>query len=257
MTATSSVHRGQASVDTKGILLREHREKIITKARKRRKMEIDIRDDDYTGRSPCIGCEREKEDKKECVLKCERLAAYRAGEPWGEKEVVEMEDTEVRDQKSEVSPSPKGYGAASRDQGTEKVTRPLGKMCIIDGCDKKVVARGVCDKHYTAWQEGRIVHPTEGVYKKIRFAKARTAKSKPAQGKKTPVKKTSATKTPPGEIKTPRLDAVTVIDLNDYPRINQRINVLSEKYFVTPGHVILGLLGEALAVRKERASNNE
>jgi hypothetical protein len=197
-------------------------------------------------KSPCIGCEFELADKNNPTCReCDRRVEYVASIEGGGGDIMEeIEKTEVRDQRSEIG-----------DQGAEKVNRPLGKMCIIDGCDKKVVARGLCDTHYTAWQDGRIMHPTEGVYKKIRFSKARAAKSKPAQSKKTPVKKISAIKTPPEKIKSPRLDAVVVVDLNDYPRIKHQIDFLADKYLVNSEHAIIGLLGEALAGRRERSDH--
>lgn len=34
-------------------------------------------DNQYTEQSPCIGCERERKDKKECALTCKKLAEYR------------------------------------------------------------------------------------------------------------------------------------------------------------------------------------
>ncbi|MCK4347975.1 MAG: hypothetical protein KAW47_05100, partial [Thermoplasmatales archaeon] len=78
-------------------------------------------DDECTGRSPCRGCKWHLQglDKNQCVDKCERLAAYRNGEPWegldvpmhehggkepdfamlrrSGKEIVEMEEIEEKE----------------------------------------------------------------------------------------------------------------------------------------------------------------
>jgi len=40
-------------------------------------MRQDVRDDQYTGKSPCRGCEREYEDKNECLDGCPAMAIYR------------------------------------------------------------------------------------------------------------------------------------------------------------------------------------
>jgi len=201
-------------------------------------------------KSPCIGCEFEFADKNNPTCKeCDRRVEYVALiEGNGRGIMGEIKEAEVGDQRSKVG-----------DQRAEKVTRPLGKMCIIDGCKKKVVARGVCDTHYTAWQDGRLLHPTEGVYKKIRFSKARGAKSRPAQGKKTPTpvipakagiqKKTEATQSMPGNAL--RVDGL-IVDLSSCPKIKHQVDFLADKYLVNPEHVIIGLLGEALAARREK-----
>ena len=54
------------------------------------------------------------------------------------------------------------------------------------------------------------------------------------------------------KIEDPLLDAVTIVDLKEYPRIDRQIDYLADKYLVTHAHVVIGLLGEALAARKER-----
>jgi len=193
-------------------------------------MEIDVRDNDCTGHSPCIGCEREMEDKKECALKCPRLAAYRAGESWEEKEITKMEETKARDMKDK--PEIKAICVICHDKDKE-ILNKRSQTC------------GVC---YQAWRKGTIDHPKLGKF----TASQVHIKSKIKTPVKKSVKKSSTVKNYPT-----RLDAVTVIDLNEYPRINKQIVFLAEKYFVTPAHVIIGLLGEALAARARRRDHEQ
>ena len=41
----------------------------------------DARDNTFTGRSPCIGCEHENHDKNDCIDTCSRLKACQAYQP--------------------------------------------------------------------------------------------------------------------------------------------------------------------------------
>jgi len=193
-------------------------------------MGIDSRDDDCIGRSPCIGCEREMEDKKKCALKCPRLAAYRAGEPWEEKEIAKMEESKAGDMKDKPE---------------------IKAICVIcHDKDKEILNKRsqTCRACYQAWRVGTIDHPKLGKF----TASQVHNKSKIKTPVKKSVKKSSTAKNYPA-----MLDAVTPIDLNQYPRINKQIDFLAEKYFVTRAHAIIGLLGEALAVRARRRDHEQ
>ena len=88
---------------------------------------------------------------------CLRLAAFNSGKDWEEeplpyiakqkKKVVKiMGETETEGQRSEVEDrQPK---------------------CEMPGCDKPVVARGLCQEHYDSWRNGATEHPRLGVFKK-------------------------------------------------------------------------------------------
>ena len=78
---------------------------------------IDARDNDCVGRSPCIGCERENEDKRKCASTCELLAAYRGGTLLEEKEDM-MNDEHRTSNEKEIK---------TKDQRQEKVQK---KMCL-------------------------------------------------------------------------------------------------------------------------------
>lgn len=106
---------------------------------------MDVRDNDCIGRSPCIGCEREYEDKSKCARTCDRLAAYRSSEKLEGKEDVGIEaakETKTRDHNPEI-----------RD-----------KKCLIHGCDETALKRGLCDRHYQQWRKGNIEHPVLGKF---------------------------------------------------------------------------------------------
>jgi hypothetical protein len=179
-------------------------------------------------KSPCIGCEFELADKNNPTCReCDRRVEYVALIAGGGSIMEETKETEVGDQRSEV-------------RGTKK-------ECIIEGCEKKAHARELCHSDYKRWRDGDIEHPTLGKFFKIRGVNK----------KKLKVKKTAAAvaeKVTEG-VKANLLGALKV-DLGNYPRIKHQIDFLADKYLVNPEHVIIGLIGEALAGRRERSDRD-
>ena len=198
--------------------------------------------------SPCIGCEFEHDDKnnatcRECAERVEYVTAI--GDMTHS---VPVESIFLKQDERPIRQRALAETSNEREKQMENETaKKAVKICVIEGCGKKVVARELCSTHLPAWSAGKIEHPTLGKYFRIRPQKPRKKKETIAKNKETPAAKNYPV----------RLDAVTVIDLNEYPRINKQIDFLAEKYFVTPAHAIVGLLGEALAARERRRAHEQ
>jgi len=155
-----------------------------------------------------------------------------------------------------------------------------GECVFCHDKNKKIVNKRsqTCGACYQKWIKGKREHPTLGKFESSLIR----SKIKPAKIKETSVKKTPDAKDrkkaddSPGEatlknmadaaareivaeIKSfpatldyTRLDAGIIIDLEKYPRIKKQVDFLTEKYFVTSEHAIIGLIGEALATRARR-----
>ncbi|MDA3833960.1 MAG: hypothetical protein PF495_11240 [Spirochaetales bacterium] len=167
------------------------------------------------------------------------------------------------------SPLERGVREAN---GVCKTSNEQLKMCVVDGCNKEVFCRGLCENHYKRWQLGKIEHPTFGKFFKIHHFPGRKPKKKPAPG--VPVKdkiQKSAVGTDrieeilptPADELSPVEPEHTVsylppkgitLDLDSYPKIKEAVYGSAEKHFLTPEHVIISLLGKALADRKEKTS---
>ena len=180
-------------------------------------------------KSPCIGCELEAADKnnptcRECDRRVEYVALI-AGD--GGSIMGETKETGAGDQISEV-------------EGRRKVE----KECIIEGCSKKAVARKLCSTHNKAWSVDRIEHPELGKYFTIRPRKKKEVKKQ-----KSEVRSQKAERAVSAEVKKAALPPLVAVQLSLYPEIHKAVYDTAEKFFVTPEHVIIGLLGEALAAR--------
>jgi hypothetical protein len=211
-------------------------------------------------KSPCIGCEFELADKNNTTCReCDRRVEYVA--------LIEgdaMEKTEIRDQRSEIR---------------SRKPKRSDKICLIEGCDNKMLNRGLCSMHYQQWRLGKIVHPVLG---KFTVSQARIrSKAKTNLVKKAPVKKKEVKKqkSEVGSRKSENarkailktiadaaaekvtegvkanLPGALKVDLDNYPKIKHQIDFLADKYLVNSEHVIIGLLGEALAARRERSDH--
>ena len=197
-------------------------------------------------KSPCIGCEFEFVDKnnptcRECDKRVEYVALI-AGD--GGSVMGETKETGAGDQRS---------GIRSRKP------KRSDTICLIGDCDFKTLNRGLCSMHYQQWRLGKIVHPVLG---KFTVSQARIrSKAKTNLVKKAPVKKKEVKKqksevgsrkserAAPAEVKKAALPPLVAVQLSLYPEIHKAVYDTAEKYFVTPEHVIISLLGEALAAR--------
>lgn len=135
---------------------------------------------------------------------------------------IEVEETKARNRKSE-----------NRNQKPEVEVEELKETCVMCHDKNREIFNKrskTCRHCYQAWRRGRKEHPTLG-------------KFTPSQVHHQPKR--------PG-----RDGPIITLNLNDCPKIIRRIDFLADKYLVNPEHVIIGLLGEALAARKERGLLN-
>ena len=177
-------------------------------------------------KSPCIGCELEDADKNNPTCReCDRRVEYVA--------LIEGDEGGIM---GATNIGTEGQASPLATPGRQRAEESK-KECVIEGCKKKAHARGLCHSHYKLWREGRIEHPTLG-----KFVKARGYNKKKPKIKKTVAAVPGVKADLPGASK---------VDLNNYPKIKHQIDFLADKYLVNPEHVIIGLLGEALAARRD------
>ena len=233
----------------------------------------DTLNNEDASRSPCLTCPHRDMDKNNCALLCLRLAAYNSGEPWEGKPLpyiakgrnkMENQRSEVRSQKSEIE-NPEGKPA---DENICVICHDLVKKVL----NKRSQTCGAC---YQAWNTGKINHPTLGKFKpsltkskitKTKKPEVRSQKSEVKeapgivresadQGEKIQVKidlPETIARLKPGSLLHPLPEPITLY-LELYPKIKSAVYDTAEKYFVTPEHVVIGLLGEALAGRNQKS----
>jgi hypothetical protein len=124
--------------------------------------------------------------------------------------------------------------------------------------------------HYQQWRLGKIVHPVLGKFTASQAhirskAKNNLVKKTPAASVREhggPVKKKSKVKKTAAVVAEKMMEGVKAnlpgalkVDLDNYPKIKHQIDFLADKYLVNPEHVIIGLVGEALAARRERSDH--
>ena len=197
-------------------------------------------------KSPCIGCEFESADKNNPTCReCDRRVEYVALiEGDGGSIMGETKGTEVGGQGAEV--------------GGRKPKRS-DKICLIEGCDFKALNRGLCSMHYQQWRLGKIVHPVLGKFvpsqvhirskAKTNLVKKTPVKKKEVKKQKSEVRSRKSERAALAEVKKAALPPLVAVQLSLYPEIHKAVYDTAEKYFVTPEHVIISLLGEALAAR--------
>jgi len=190
-------------------------------------------------RSPCVTCERADQNKDRCVSLCERLDAFRDGRPWDglSLPVIEMEAP-----------------AADEDNGSPaKKEDGMAKICKVDGCETKAVARGLCLKHYDMWRHDKLpgYPPFKPVQKRGRKKKPTAA----APAKKTKPPKPDNSQKLKGQTVHSTADFLFRVDLTLYPKIRRTVVETADKFMVPPEHVMISLMGEGLAARQtQRAS---
>ena len=188
-------------------------------------------------KSPCIGCEFELVDKNNPTCReCDRRVEYATSD---EKEM----NIEHVSRRSIAKPD------RMKKMKIEETTGAC-EECLIKGCGEEVYCRGLCLNHYQQWYKGYIDHPVYGAYTIAQPKKNSIREDKRGQvmGKdKTGSKKPEAEKAK--AIKKAALPPLVAVQLSLYPEIHRAVYDTAEKFFVTPEHVIISLLGEALAAR--------
>jgi len=182
--------------------------------------------------SPCKTCDRKDKDKRVCFKICDRLEAWQDEDPqWDTFRI----------------PTPEELGETAT--GHPKTDQ---KICKVEGCDGDVKCRGFCLKHYDLWRRGKL--PQFPRFTPIQKRPPRRDPSKKKPAKKAATKKPMRLPIP----KSPEAPAGLApsrfgIDLTDYPAMRDAILETAAEFFIPPQHVIISLMGSALAIRAELA----
>lgn len=172
--------------------------------------------------SPCKACDRKDKDKRVCSKICDRLEAWQDEDPaWDTFRI----------------PTPEEVGET--DDGNQKTGQ---KICKHDGCDAPAKCRGFCLKHYDMWRHGKL--PGYPPFEATQTHKPKGTAPKNTRKKATPKKPNQQ----PGAETASEVFQFTV-DLTDYPDMRDMIRLRAARYLVSPQHVIVSLIGEALAAR--------
>jgi hypothetical protein len=131
-------------------------------------------------------------------------------------------------------------------------------ICLIEGCNVIANVRGLCHSHYQAFRKGTIDHPVDGTYvpKQIHHkSKIKTDKIKPESqpkatqpGKESPIKSTSRS--------YPFPDIVS-LNFTDYPELKAIVFETASKFLMPINHIIMTLIGEAIATRVKKYKANK
>jgi len=184
--------------------------------------------------SPCKTCERKDEDKRACSKICQRLEAWQDEDPmWAELRI----------------PTPEELGEA--DGGGHKKTDP--KTCKHEGCDDPVRCRGFCLKHYDWWRLGKLPEFPQFTPIQKRTTKQDSPKKKLRKKKTRKTIKLPISKDMRPEAATDTAEHRYTVDLTDYPAMRDAILETAAEFFIPPQHVIISLMGDALAIRAELA----
>jgi hypothetical protein len=228
---------------------------------------IDVRDDSYTGRSPCLTCPRHLQglDKKNCIDICKRLKAYRNGKSWENEKVEQIDDEILMKQAKQVALSIDTLQKTKKKGGTmpeeektsvkrnededdiDKIVDDIAdridsrqgtkieswkqKICVICHDETKAIIgkrSQTCGACYQAWNTGKIDHPTLGKFK------------------------VSLTKSKIEETSQVNRDNVFKVYLTEYPEIMQYIVETARKSLLSTKDVFVQLLSEAIIARKKK-----
>lgn len=116
-------------------------------------------------------------------------------------------------------------GKSYKDLPSPEIT--TSDICLIEGCEDEAKIRGLCTADYNKWIGGYILHPQYG-----KFIRKDTMKTK---------EKSRKSKS--------KLPDVIKLKLAKYSTLANCIYDLAENSFVTPRHMIIQLLSEAVAAR--------
>lgn len=187
---------------------------------------LEVKEAGMDDQTPCLSCERKEKDKNRCAMKCERRRAFLDGEEWPGLPIPVIEE-EVEEAKDEHQPKAVAPGGASNIKKQGK------RICEVDGCDKTVKASGKCNKHYLRWTRGKLPGYPRG---------KRKVKPKPKAKRQRPKAGGKVVETLP--------ESQIVVDLSRYPALRDKIFIMAQRFFVTPEHVLMGLAGEAMAMKR-------
>jgi len=211
--------------------------------------------------SPCLNCERKDEDKTHCSKECQRLLAYINSESWEDLPIPDLNETSnltpqiIMCKKCGKKPATLnsagrvvnglcGYcmgvimNKAKREKNVTKKTGEKSgkrakpgekKVCEFPECDNPHKARGLCSMHYGKWIRGDL--PGWPKYKQRRPKKAKM-KSR-------------------GQVVETIPESQVAIDLTRFPGLRDIIFSMARRLYVTPEHVIISMLGQAVAARPE------
>jgi len=199
---------------------------------------IDARNDDCIDISPCLECPNHKAgiNKTKCISKCEPLKAYQAGKPYKDLPYPEIPNPEIPIDERRIDV----MEDSTRDYGPP----PTYKKCMVEGCGKKVLNRGLCSGHYQKWRKGKVEHPTLGKFVPSQVhikSKIKTPKKpKPPQPKKPNTQ-------PP--VKNP--DIVT-LDFSRYPDLKAVIFEGAGGFLLPVEHMIISILAGAITRKREK-----
>ena len=232
-------------------------------------MRTSIPSTDTNDGSPCLICPNHLAsiDKRLCLDSCERLAAYRDGRDWREEEVFivpenkdliegiegfagpeETLQDELLGAVMPVRPETNWKRTMPKKQKPEK---PIQNICIMDGCDQPIGRRDCCLPCYQRWRKGHIVHPTIGTYRNLTRLEKAKSRSKKA-GKKSIVDKSGRQALPTEGY---RSSMIIEINFNQYEYLFSKIREEASRLSLPIPHVIMTMLGEALAVKGSGGSN--
>lgn len=208
---------------------------------------IDVRDNNYTDRSPCSTCPRHLQglDKNKCIDTCKRLDAYRNGQSWENEDVIKIDDKISSKQTKQAVKSSDTLQKIKKKGGImPEVEKTSVKTCIISGCNKKIYVRDLCSSCYQSWRKGYILHPVIGEYVSAQ-AKSHFKKSKVVAVKKVYI-----------EPSIPNRDKVFKFYMMKYPEIMQYIVETAQKSLLPAKDIFMQLVSEAIIARKRKGDKS-
>ena len=120
-------------------------------------------------------------------------------------------------------------------------------ICLIEGCNESAEVRGLCHSHYQAFRKGTIEHPTQGkfVVSQVHHkSKIKVDPPKPQKEKK-PV------------LRSYPFPDIVLLNFTDYPELKAIVFETASKFLMPINHIIMTLIGEAVATRVKKYKANK
>jgi len=204
-------------------------------------------------RSPCLSCERKNESKEKCAKKCERLDAYQRDGEWSEDQSIPGICNKCNEHSAVLRKDGKmvnglcGFCMSKASTAAKRRKSAMGKdkICDVPGCSRPARARGKCVPCYDKWRAGTL--PGQPPFKVIQPQKPRkTRKQKPDQLKSQRPGKVRVSR---GKVVETIPESQVIVDLGRYPQLRDIVFETARRLMVTPEHIVIGLVGEALAAK--------